>query len=91
MHLVQRVLKMTDQEWIKKLEDGRKVKFIHQEPPEDAAFSTAQIAANGVVYSVVLSNPRNLLSHEDIESHFNDGLSNRLDQYLRCREPAGSI
>jgi hypothetical protein len=28
---------MPDQEWIKTLEDGRKVKFIYQELPEDGA------------------------------------------------------
>lgn len=32
---------MADEEWIKKLEDGRKVKFIYQELPEDGAFITA--------------------------------------------------
>jgi hypothetical protein len=34
---------MPDQEWVKTLEDGRKVKFIYQELPEDGAFITAQI------------------------------------------------
>ena len=46
---------MPDEEWIKTLEDGRKVKFIYQELPEDGAFIAAQIALNEVVYSVVLS------------------------------------
>ena len=32
---------MPDEEWIKKLEDGRQVKFIYQELPEDGAFITA--------------------------------------------------
>ncbi len=45
---------MPDEEWIKELEDGRKVKFIYQELPEDGAFMTAQIAGNKVVYSVLL-------------------------------------
>jgi len=31
---------MPDEEWIKTLEDGRKVKFIYQELPEDGAFIT---------------------------------------------------
>ena len=48
---------MPDEEWVKKLEDGRKVKFIYQELPEDGAFITAQIERNEVVYSVVLTNP----------------------------------
>jgi hypothetical protein len=46
---------MPDQERIKTLEDGRKVKFIYQELPEDGAFITAQLARNEVVYSVVLT------------------------------------
>jgi hypothetical protein len=44
---------MRDEEWIKKLEDGRGVKFTYQELPEDGAFITAQLAGNDVVYSVV--------------------------------------
>jgi hypothetical protein len=37
--------KMPDAEWIKTLEDGRKVKFIYQELPEDGAFITAPACA----------------------------------------------
>ena len=59
---------MPDEEWVKKLEDGRKVKFIYQELPEDGAFITAQIERNEVVYSVVLTKARNPLSREDVES-----------------------
>ncbi len=61
---------MADSEWIKKLEDGRKVKFIYQELPEDGAFITAQIERHEVVYSVILAKARNPLSHQDVESHF---------------------
>ena len=68
---------MPDQEWIKTLEDGRKVKFIYQVLPEDGAFITAQLAGNEVVYSVVFSNARNPLSREDVESHFNRELSRK--------------
>jgi hypothetical protein len=68
---------MPDQEWIKILEDGRKVKFIYQVLPEDGAFITAQLAGNEVVYSVVLSNARNPLSREDVESHFTRELSRK--------------
>ena len=68
---------MPDEEWIKKLEDGRKVKFIYQELPEDGAFVTAQLAGNEVVYSVVLTKARNPLSREDVESHFRGELSKR--------------
>jgi hypothetical protein len=65
---------MPDEEWIKKLEDGRKVKFFYQELPEDGAFITAQIAGNEVVYSVVLTKAGNPLSREDVEGHFKDEL-----------------
>jgi hypothetical protein len=61
---------VSDEEWIKTLEDGRKVKFIYQELLEDGAFITAQLAGNEVVYSAVLTKARNPLSHEDVESHF---------------------
>jgi hypothetical protein len=37
---------MPDEEWIKTLEDGKKVKFIYQELPEDREFITAQVAGN---------------------------------------------
>ena len=68
---------MPDEEWVKTLEDGRKVKFIYQELPEDGAFITAQIGGNEVVYSVALTKARNPLSHEDVESHFRGELSKR--------------
>ena len=61
---------MPDEEWIKTLEDGRKVKFIYQELPDDAAFITAQLAGHEVVYSVVLNKAGNPLSRGDVESHF---------------------
>jgi hypothetical protein len=68
---------MPDDEWIKKLADGRKVKFIYQELPNGAAFITAQIERNEVVYSVVLAKARNPLSHEDVESHFTGELTKK--------------
>jgi hypothetical protein len=68
---------MPDQEWVKTLKDGRKVKFIYQELPKDGAFITAQIGGNEVVYSVVLAKARNPLSHQDVESHFKGELSKR--------------
>jgi hypothetical protein len=68
---------MLDEEWIKKLEDGRKVKFIYQELLDDRAFITAQIGGNEVVYSVVLTKARNPLRHEDVESHFKGELSKK--------------
>jgi hypothetical protein len=68
---------MPDREWIKKLADGTKVKFIYQELPVDGAFLTAQLAGNEVVYSVVLTKARNPLSREDVESHFDAELSKK--------------
>ena len=68
---------MRDEEWIKKLEDGRGVKFTYRELPEDGAFITAQLAGNEVVYSVVLTKAGNPLSREDVESHFRGELSKK--------------
>ena len=70
-------MKSPDEEWIKTLEDGRKVKFIYQELPDDVAFITAQLAGNEVVYSVVLTKAGNLLSREDVEGHFKGELSKK--------------
>jgi hypothetical protein len=68
---------MPDEEWIKTLEDGRRVKFVYQELPVDGAFITAQLAGNEVVYSVVLTKAGNPLSREDVESHFKGELSKK--------------
>jgi hypothetical protein len=68
---------MAEQEWIEMLEDGRKVKFTYLELPEDGAFITAQIAGNKVVYSIVLTEVKNPLSHEDVERHFKAELSKK--------------
>ena len=68
---------MAEEEWIKTLEDGRKVKFIYQELPEDGAFLTAQLAGNEVVYSVVVTKAGNPLSREDVESHFKAELARK--------------
>jgi hypothetical protein len=68
---------MSDAEWIKTLEDGRKVKFIYQELVDDGAFITAQIERNEVVYSVVLVKAKNPLSHNDVESHFEGELAKK--------------
>jgi hypothetical protein len=70
-------MKMPDEEWIKTLQDGRKVKFIYQQLPEDSAFLSAQLAGNEVVYSVVLTEARNPLSREDVERHFQNELSEK--------------
>ena len=61
---------MREDDWVKTREDGRKIKFIYQELPDDGEFITAQIAGNEVVYSIVLTKARNPLSREDVEGHF---------------------
>jgi hypothetical protein len=63
--------------WIKTLKDGRKVKFIYQELPEDGAFITAQLERNEVVDSVVLTKAGNPLSREAVESHFQGEFSKK--------------
>jgi hypothetical protein len=68
---------MPDEDWTKTLEDGRKVKFTYQELPKGSAFITAQLAGNKVVYSVVLTDAKNPLSHQDVESHFDAELSKK--------------
>lgn len=68
---------MLDEEWIKTLDDGRKVKFIYQELPKDGAFITAQLAGNEVVYSILLTRAGNPLSREEVESHFKTELSKK--------------
>jgi hypothetical protein len=69
--------KMAEEEWIKTLNDGRRVKFVYQELPADGAFITAQIEGNEVVYSVILTQARNPLSHEDVENRFRGELSKK--------------
>jgi hypothetical protein len=61
---------MPDEEWVKTLSDGRRVKFTYQELPVNGAFITAQLAGNEVVYSVVLTKAKKPLRREDVESHF---------------------
>jgi hypothetical protein len=68
---------MPDEEWVKKLDDGRKVKFVYQELPEDGAFITAQIEGHEIVYSVLLRKAGNPLSREDVEAHFKGELAKK--------------
>jgi hypothetical protein len=63
-------------EWIKTLADRRRVKFTNQELDE-RAFLTAQIEGNGVVYSVIVTNAKNPLTREEVETHFEGELSKR--------------
>jgi hypothetical protein len=69
--------KMPDEDWIKTLEDGRKVKFFYQELAEDGAFISAQLAGNEVVYSIILTDAKNPLSRGDVESRFEGELSKK--------------
>ena len=68
---------MLDEEWMKALADGRRVKFTYQELPDDVAFITAQIERNKVVYSILLAKAKNPLSREEVESHFEGELSKK--------------
>jgi hypothetical protein len=68
---------MQNQEWIKTLEDGRMVKFIYQIVPEGGALITAQIAANEIVYSILLTKERAPSTRKDVESHFTHELSKK--------------
>ncbi len=63
-------------EWIKSLADRRRVRFSSQELDEKA-FLTAQIEGNKVVYSIILTNAKNPLSREEVETQFEGELSKR--------------
>ena len=68
---------MPDQEWIRGLADGRRVKFTIQELPDNGVFMTAQIEGNRVVYSILLTEAKDPLSREEIEKHFEGELSKK--------------
>ena len=67
---------MPNDEWIRTLADGRKVKFNHDELT-DATFITAQIQGNEVVYSILLNKADTKLSREDVEGRFERELSRK--------------
>jgi hypothetical protein len=68
---------MPNDEWIKTLEDGRRVKFTYQDLPDEGAFITAQVEGNKVVYSIVLTNEKTPIRREEVESHFAGELSKK--------------
>ncbi len=70
------VMKMPNDEWIRALGDGRKVKFSHDEVM-DSAFITAQIEGNEVVYSILLNRAEIKLSREEVEGRFERELSRK--------------
>jgi hypothetical protein len=75
--LAEEVRKCQTKSGSKTLEDGRRVKFIYEALRDDGAFITAQIEGNEVVYSVVLTEARNPLTRENVESHFKGELSKK--------------
>ena len=64
-------------EWMKALPDGRRVKFTYQELPDDGRFITAQVDGNKVVYSIVLTDTKDSLGRGEVESQFEDELSKK--------------
>jgi len=67
---------MPNDEWIRTLADGRKVKFNHDELM-DATFITAQIESNEVVYSILLNKAKTKLTREVVEGRFERELSRK--------------
>jgi hypothetical protein len=68
---------VSEEEWIKTLEDGRRVKFTNRELPEDVTFLTAQVEGNQVVYSILLTHSRYPLRRQEVENHFASELSKK--------------
>ena len=61
---------MLTEEWIKRLEDGRIVKFTNQALLDIGAFITAQIAKNEIVYSIVVDDVKKPLTRHEVENRF---------------------
>ncbi len=70
------ITKMPNDEWIRTLADGRKVKFS-QDELVDATFITAQIEGNEVVYSILLNKTKTKLTREGVEGRFERELSRK--------------
>ncbi len=68
---------MPIEEWVKTLEDGRRVKFTNQELPGNGSFITAQIEKSEVVYSIVLDKLKSPLGRDEVENRFKAELSKR--------------
>jgi hypothetical protein len=64
-------------DWIRTLDDGRRVKFSSQQVLDEVAFLTAQIAGNKVVYSIILSKAQNPLSRAEVEKNFEAELAKK--------------
>jgi hypothetical protein len=67
---------MPNDEWIRTLADGRRVKF-NQDELMDATFITAQIEGNEVVYSILLNKAKTKLTREVVEGRFERELSRK--------------
>lgn len=67
---------MPDNEWIRTIADGRKVKFSHDEVG-GATFITAQIEGNEIVYSILLSKAETNLSRAEVEGRFERELAKK--------------
>ena len=67
---------MPNDEWIRTLADGRKVKF-NQDELVDATFIIAQVEGNEVVYSILLNNAKTKLTREGVEGRFERELSRK--------------
>jgi hypothetical protein len=67
---------MPNDEWIRTLADGRRVKFTNQEL-DHWAFITAQIEGNKVVYSIVLTDAEKVRGREEVERQFDGELSKK--------------
>jgi len=70
------ITKMPNDEWIRTLADGRKVKF-NQDELMDALFITAQVEGNEVVYSILLNKAKTKLTREGVEGRFERELSKK--------------
>lgn len=68
---------MPIEDWIKTLEDGRRVKFTNQTLPGAGSFITAQIEKNEVVYSIVVDKVTDPLSRHEVENRFEAELSKK--------------
>jgi len=67
---------MPDNEWIRTIADGRKVKFSYDEVV-GATFITAQIEGNEIVYSILLNKAETKLSREEVEGRFERELAKK--------------
>ena len=71
---------MQDDEWIKKLTDGRRVKFSYQGLPEETGtFITAQLGTrrSRLFGLVIVEGEKPHCNRQEVESHFSGELSKK--------------